>query len=98
VISNPAIQNLVDQAKADLAERLTIGIEEIDLIETRQVVWPDGSLGCPQPGMQDIQVLTPGTLILFEANGIQFEYHAGERSILYCKKPRPPVSGTPLDQ
>jgi hypothetical protein len=98
VISNSTLQKLVDQAKADLAERLSIHIDAINLIEARRVTWPDGSLGCPQPGMQYPQVLTPGYLVLLEANGIQFEYHTSESNIFYCKNPRPPISGTPLDQ
>jgi hypothetical protein len=98
MISNPNLHNLVDQAKADLADRLSIPVTEIDLLEARHVVWPDGSLGCPKPGVQYIQVLTPGYLVLLKANGVQFEYHAGESNIFYCKNPKSPVPRTPLDQ
>jgi hypothetical protein len=98
VISNLTLQNLVDQAKADLAERLSIHIDEINLVEARRVTWPDGSLGCPQPGRQYPQVLTAGYLVLLEANGIQFEYHGSENTIFYCNNPKSPVPGTPLDQ
>lgn len=33
------------------------------------------SLGCPQPGMVYAEVLTPGYLILLEANNDEYEYH-----------------------
>lgn len=36
----------------------SISLCQIDLIEVKEVVWLDGSLGCPQPGMEYANVLT----------------------------------------
>src|SRR3990170_1712012 len=41
---------LVKQAQEDLAQRLGAPIDQISVVSVSEVVWPDGSLGCPQPG------------------------------------------------
>jgi hypothetical protein len=44
--------------------------------------------------MMYAEVLTPGYLILLEANGQEYEYHAGKNSdAFYCDNPTPPVPG-----
>ena len=59
-IENP----LIIQAKEDLAERLDISPNQIALLSFEEVVWPDSSLGCPQPGMRYIQVPKDGAEVL----------------------------------
>lgn len=75
--SDPAQQRLVIQAMEDLAIRLSIRVEEIGLVEFKPVVWPDASLGCPQPGMAYIQVLQDGVLIRLSVGKQIYEYHSG---------------------
>lgn len=107
----PGLETLVAQAKADLAERLSISVDEIDLLEARSVVWPDGSLGCPQPGMAYKQVPQEGALIRLAAGGQSYDYHVGgSRGLFLCEqklqitKPQPglgeellPPPGLPND-
>lgn len=75
--SNPALQSLVMQAKEDLARRLSIEVDQIGLVEVEVVVWPDSSLGCPQPGMAYTQVLQDGLLIRLSVGRHMYEYHSG---------------------
>jgi hypothetical protein len=92
------LQSLIDKAVADLAQRLSIPLDQITLVEVTPVVWPDSSLGCPQPGMVYTQVLAPGYLILLEANDTMYEYHANRATyVTFCENPSPPVPGTPTD-
>jgi hypothetical protein len=92
------MESLIEMAKKDLAQRLSISVGEISLVEAKPVVWPDSSLGCPQPGMMYAEVLTPGFLIVLSANDQEYEYHAGKNSdIFYCENPTPPVPGMPGD-
>lgn len=85
VAAPPAGENTMDletqvaASRADLGERLGISGDEIALLEARQVTWPDSSLGCPQPGMMYLQVLTPGVLIRLGAGGREYRYHGGPR-------------------
>jgi hypothetical protein len=92
----PNLQDLIEKAKDDLARRLSISMAHISLLEARDVVWPNSSLGCPQPGMLYADVLTPGFLILLSADNQEYEYHAGKGSdVFYCENPLPPVEGLP---
>ncbi len=75
--SSTGLESLVEQAKRDLAQRLSIEITEISLIETREVVWPDASLGCPQPGMVYTQVPVNGFLIRLGVGKEMYFYHSG---------------------
>lgn len=62
-----------------LAARLGVAPESITVIESRQVTWADGSLGCPEPGMMYTQALVPGELIVLEAGGRRYRFHASLR-------------------
>ncbi len=64
-------------AVADLAHRLGVPDSTIALVERHEVVWRDGSLGCPQPGMVYSQALVDGSKIVLEAGGVSYDYHQG---------------------
>ncbi|NJN16769.1 MAG: hypothetical protein HC822_11105 [Oscillochloris sp.] len=82
---NPALAPLVDQARADLAARLSIAADQIETIEAQAVIWPDGSIGCPEPGVNYMQVLTEGAFISLRASGTIYNYHSGRgREPFYC--------------
>jgi hypothetical protein len=84
----PGLDGLVSQAKEDLATRLAIPMDQIELLEARAVVWPDASLGCPQPGMRYRQVPMDGALIRLLAGGQAYEYHnGGGRDPFLCEQP-----------
>lgn len=86
---DPAIRPYADEAVADLSRRLGVERDEIDVIEARTVVWPDGSLGCPQPGMMYPQVMVDGVLVRLSARGRIFAYHGGgSRRIFLCENAR----------
>jgi hypothetical protein len=74
---SPGLQPFVDQALADLAERLSIEVEQIEVVEAKAVVWPDGSLGCPQPGLVYTQVQQEGYLIRLRVDRLVYDYHGG---------------------
>jgi hypothetical protein len=101
VLPTPAdagLQSLIEKAKADLGQRLSVSAEDIIVLEARSVIWPDGSLGCPQEGMVYAQVLTPGYLIRLQVGDQEFEYHASRGTeVVHCEYPMPPVEGTPGD-
>jgi len=71
------LESLVEQAKGDLAQRLSIEVTEISLVEAREVVWPDASLGCPQPGRVYAQVAVDGLLIRLGVGKEMYFYHSG---------------------
>ena len=75
--ASAGLQQLIAQAKEDLALRLSIPTTQIDLIELSSIVWPDGALGCPEPGVAYTQVQQEGLLIRLRAGKRIYPYHGG---------------------
>jgi hypothetical protein len=85
--SDLARQDLVVQAKEDLAQRLSIEIGQVGLVEAKAVVWPDSGLGCPQPGVAYTQVRRDGLLIRLRVGKRVYNYHSGgSRSPFLCEQ------------
>ena len=84
------VGTLVAIARADLARRLSVPDAEITIQSVEEVMWPNAGLGCPQPGYEYIQVITPGYKILLAASGRTYSYHANPGTlILLCTKGTP---------
>jgi hypothetical protein len=64
-------------AKKDLAARLAIPVDDVRVLESAETVWPDASLGMPEPGMMYAQMLTEGFRVVLGAGGEKYEYHFG---------------------
>src|SRR5690349_4416633 len=85
-LEDPRLQLLIEGTKADLASRLAIEANQISLGEILEVEWSDSSLDCPQPGMEYLQVITPGYRIVLEAGGQSYEYHTNRNTyFVYCE-------------
>lgn len=94
--ADPRLQDLIERTKDDLANRLNRTKEEISLIEVTEVEWSDSSLDCPQPGMEYLQVITPGYRILLQANNQLYEYHSNQDTyFVYCEDGVPPILPKP---
>ena len=86
-LSSPTVENLVLQAKEDLVQRLSTQVDQIELVEVAAVVWPDGGLGCPQPGVVYTQVPRDGLLIRLRVGKRTYQYHSGGgRSPFLCER------------
>ena len=72
-----ALRPIVDIAVADLAGRLGVDAAEITTVSARDVTWPDGSAGCPQPGMNYIQVQVDGSEVVLQVAGTTYRYTSG---------------------
>lgn len=92
---DPGLEPFVVMAKEDLAERLEIGVEIIEVVDAELVVWPDASMGCPDPEMMYAQVMQEGNLIRLDAGGGVFEYHSGaDQKPVLCGAPVSPVTSS----
>lgn len=79
--------SLIALAKKELSKKSGINESSVTLVKTEEKIWPDSSLGCPEPGMFYIQVLTPGYLIILEAGGKNFRYHTDlKERVTLCEK------------
>ena len=79
ITSTPSFgqDTFIEKAKEDLAKRLAINPSQIELVEAASVIWPDKSLGCPQPGLEYPQVQVDGILIRLRVGNNVYEYHGG---------------------
>jgi hypothetical protein len=71
---------MFDKAQAALAQDLGIKAGDITLVSLEPIVWRDSSLGCPQPGMNYMQVLISGYKIVLEAQSKRYNYHTDQRT------------------
>ena len=83
--ADAGLQDLIEKAKEDLAQRLSISVTQIGLIDATEMEWSDSSLDCPQPGMEYLQVITPGYRIVLQVNNRLYEYHTNRDAyFVYC--------------
>ena len=52
--------------------------EQVKIISSEMVEWPDSCLGIEQLGVDCTPENTPGYAVVLEANGLQFAYHSNE--------------------
>jgi len=76
----------------DLAARLDVAPDSIDVLTAVLVVWPNGALGCPEPGRSYTQVMTDGSVIELGVDGLVYRYHSGgSQRPFACDRPLDPV-------
>jgi hypothetical protein len=80
---------VMDAAVSDAATRAGVDPTEVVVLTAEAVTFPNGGLGCPEPGMMYTDVLTPGYRVVVEAGGREYDYRAGARGgeIRWCENP-----------
>ncbi len=73
---------VVELAKKDLAAKLNIPEAGVQVLRVIPTEWPDASLGYPEPEMVYAQVITPGYVILLQADGTIYEYHSDYKRVV----------------
>jgi hypothetical protein len=89
-------ERVVNAARADALRRSGLPPAQLRVVTLESVTWPDGSLGCPQPGMQYTQALVAGYRIGLQVGAEVWDYHASERGgVVLCPPGRsqPPAAG-----
>lgn len=81
-------QPLVEKAIADLASRRSLDRKQIEVVRVQATEFDDTSLGVPEPGQMYAQVITPGYIILLQAEGKVYEYHAGDDRVVLASEAR----------
>jgi hypothetical protein len=78
--------DLMDKILADAAQRSGVAAASIVERVGQAVEWPDGSLGCPKPGVVYLQVIVPGYHVVLLAGAGSYDYRADARGrFLLCK-------------
>lgn len=94
---NPDRMNLeeaIEAARKDLAERSGVETGEIQIVQARAVTWRNGALGCPEEGMMYTQALVDGFYIQLSDGDSEHAYHAGRNGKpFFCpaERSQPPL-------
>ena len=83
----------------DGARRSGCNAAQCRVVSAQAVTWPDGSLGCPEPGRNYTQALVRGYWVVLEVQGAQLDYRiTGAGYIHLCTQPNrsgpPPLDAT----
>lgn len=74
---------VVRKCLQDLSRRLALPVESIRVSRTRQVVFPDASLGLPRPGETPARARTSGRALVLEAGHAEYLYTTSESRFRY---------------
>ncbi len=89
--------DVLRQTTAFLATQTGVDAGQLQVQRAEAVEWPDGSLGCPEPGMMYTQAIVPGYRITFTDGSRTYEVHTnsdGTNAVL-CENGRPVNIGQP---
>ena len=79
------VDKQASMARQDLAQRLGIDQDQIDVETVRHVQWRSGATGCPEPGKSYSMAIVPGVLILLRSGGQVYRFHARRNGTpFYC--------------
>ena len=85
-----SLPSIAESCRNDLARRLKVDPNLVELVSSAAVDWPDAALGLSRPGEAVAHVRTPGHRLVFgtKPQGREYLYTAGEKAFRY---------GGPLD-
>ena len=88
----PGILDSILNETAGLAK---VRREQLVIVRAESVIWNDGSLGCPEPGMMYTQALVNGYWVVIDVAGQRYDFRVGSGgSFRLC----PPGQGHPPSQ
>lgn len=82
---------LLDHVNESVAELVADGLsaEDLTVLSAAAVTWPDGSLGCPEPGMIYTQQLVEGYRILVATPNGEVAFHGANGDTPFrCDNPQ----------
>ena len=82
----PDYASTIEKARQDLAARLGLDLATIQFIQLSPDEFPADTLGCLGPDVtpRPIPALVSGQVILLEARGVRYTYHARKEQVVFC--------------
>jgi hypothetical protein len=88
-------QGILEAILKEIAGSAGVGRDQIAIERAQSVVWSDGSLGCPEPGMAYTRALVNGYWVIVEAAGKKYDFRVSSGgNFRLC----PPGQGKPPSQ
>ena len=85
-------------AQIDLANALETELEQVRIVEAREVVWSDGAIGCPRPEGFYTQALVEGYLVVLSHHNEQAYYHSSRGQKPFLCPPKRRVAPVLMEQ
>ncbi len=82
--ANTLPASITDPVVAEIARVAGVPVAEVTIISAEAVTFPDGSLGCPSPGMNYTQALVDGWKIVATAGGTTYDYRGSGSTFRQC--------------
>ncbi len=70
---------LLEPVIAAAAELAGVDPADTRVVTAQEMMWPDGSLGCAEPGMMYTQAIVPGYWVIVEAGGEGYDYRLDDQ-------------------
>jgi hypothetical protein len=70
-------QAILDPILKEAAALANVPREQLVIVRAEPVVWNDGSLGCPEPGMMYTQAVINGYWVVIRAAGQTYDFRVG---------------------
>ena len=88
-------QRILDPILNEAAALANVAPEQLVIVRAESVVWNDGSLGCPEPGMMYTQALVNGYSVVINAADQNYDFRVDSGgNFRLC----PPGQGHPPSQ
>lgn len=85
-VTEPVPASLLNNAREHLARRSQYPPDQIEVVSSEQQVWPDGSMGCPQPGLNYTHEPVRGYRIILRAGSREYDYRiAASGYLVLCE-------------
>lgn len=78
---------LLDAIITDLKAREDISAQAITIIRAESTLWPDGALGCPEPGETYTQAPVEGYWVVLESEEQEYDYRATDGGHFFLCEP-----------
>ena len=75
----------------DLAARLGVPVDAVEVIDAVEMEWPDTSLGCPAPDFAYAQMMTNGTQLTLQGGDQTYDYRGRTPDTIFLCGPNGPV-------
>ncbi|MEO8437897.1 MAG: hypothetical protein ABI562_05520 [Chloroflexota bacterium] len=80
--------SVLDPVIAEVSRLSGVPADQVTVLSAEAVTFPDGSLGCPLPGMLYTQVMTDGYKVVAEVAGTTYDFRGtGAGQFRRCEKP-----------
>lgn len=79
---------MLAEVVADAAGRAGVDADQLDVVRSQAVEWPDGSLGCPRPGEFYTQAIVAGYWVEISGPQQVYDYRLDEAgNFRLCEEP-----------